>query len=1502
MTTMPPDGSLQDHLIASQLPTWLSGVSPESFSALNRSLSQQMQAEHEVQTVYKGITPLDVFAVSRLQQKLLDLHQLSVDVRTAQIRFKVVLPAALAKLLGKPVERYFQHTLLEAALHNFSASEASSMPGAQILHADGTPLPLAPEVFAALCRSLDIGQQYQNFLKAQLCAPGGEGQQVNLVIEQSQRASLEATARVAELKGEIDKHFLDLLLPVISATAETGTVIEDATEAHLDRPVLVAKAWRVLGRKVRGALAFEVHRAGAMEGVLCWVPGDAQGALCWYESWNVFFATLGKMFRLPGYDRFFQRFIGERDRMAFTLALEKAKASREAHLPVALDGRYESITQPVFAHMRQEQVDTLLDNALLLAAPTADRDSVERDQRLHFYLDAGLSALGLASLFVPWLGLPLLAVMAYDVVDGLYEGYADWQLGDRQAALEHVLGAAEAAALVGVGVGAGVAAQRLLKSADMVRRLVPVPVNESQFRLIHPDLPGYEVLDDSLAVGERAGEPGHERLRTHGATYHVAQDPLTTQLSIQHPTRSGAYAPLLEQNGAGAWRHEFESPQQWQEEAMLFRRLGSDLNDIPAQTIHDVLQATGFNDDHLRRLHLENAAAPARLLDALQRYQLHQQEPALQGDAFESRLSQQAGEPTAVQRLLQQAFPNLSVRGAREIVEGAEPRRLQQMVSQQKVPMSLAGKARWFLRDSRIDRACAGLRQTAAINADTERLALGLSADLAPWPEAVRVELRDDRGAVVARAGADSATQVRVISRVGAGYMAYDMAGRLLTNDTLGDNLFKALLSQMDDQQKSALSPTGQLPVSLSDVLGQRAFEQREKVAELIGMQPVSSRLKPGFKQADGQLGIPLSGGAGKQLGKEDLPEQLDDREAYPDTLEEGLRRLFPARDEDTVQSYLSALRHNEANSPWPAYRELVRQVRALRRSLSIWRGHDAERTRVAQAIFDAWQPELNGETPAFSLDLDGQIPGGLPEFSSSVQWGRLTHLTLRNIDLAQFDGTLPARLGGVRHLGLVDSALTSLPDWLFNLDQLEELSLRNNQLSSLPEGITRLGRLTHLDLANNQLTAIPEVAGRLGSLRTLSLDNNRVVVDALGRVRLARLRRLEVLILSNNPASDLRGLPNNIALQRVSLRFSGLTEFPVQLVRQHPRIHLALEGNNIVELNDEAVGLVRRAGAQIQLDYNPLSPGVRRRLAALDRQRALQIRQGPYPADEPVTGDNRWLVGLRGDELIRRRAQWQRLEGQPGSLPLRAFLEDLAHSAEFTRNPQTTQARIWDLLDACELNEGVGQAVFATADSHFAFADQRLQLLSQLETRVMLVQRLAGVVPARVERVYLDFGRGIYRLDQLDRISFDHMRRLEERGDEPDDVEVTLAYRYGLHDRLALPVRINRMYYRQIAQVSAADIERARVQVLAGENVQTLSESLATRDFWQAYLRAHDARPFDALNDAFTHRLEDLETQGLGEHEFALQAGTLAAERNVRLNDLYVQLTREAYQNAQPR
>lgn len=1038
MPSQPFTDDSTNALIASRLPAWLTELASDTLNSLLQSQQRQQQLQHQLHEWLARITPLDAFAEPLLREALQAEHQLGVDVRRATLRRRTLqrYPSHVAQVPDGVKEQIYQHSLLQSALHNFTEGETfatSIMQGTAVLDASGNACALSPKAFFALCRSLDLGGRYQAYLRAQL-TPGGEaGKQLSTLIEAGYRTSLEAALRLALVNGEIARHAYEHCAPLIDLISVASPSISGLRPMQL----------RVFGRLVRGAVAFEITHQRAtgdeFEGILCWIPDDPQGPLTWYTSWASLFMTLGKQFRLPGYVEFFERFIGERDRSAYTRALTQALSDTAENVPVQLDGRYEPIEQPLFEYLRRQLIDTLLDNAKVHAIPTAEVDAQQRDRRLHFYLSFAIDALGLASFALPALALPLLGITALQVADDVYEGYADWRLGDRQSALEHLYCVAQTVAMTAVNAGAGAASHRLVKDAR-VADLVPVYTDEHTLKLSDPRLPGYAVRDRG-AVGELISLQGAEYVRTPLASHLTYLEAQTQQRRIRHPVRPNAYAPLLEGNEGACWQHELETPQEWHASAELFQDLDAGWGHLDEQAIHAVMRATGFNQDQLRRLHVEQAQAPARLHDAVQRQQLHAQRPELNGEAFERQLQAQQPMPGEAETLLRRDFPGLSVMGAREIIEHAPEDQVEHMLAHQRVPLALAEQARWYVRDTRLDRACAGLLQTAAINRDTEQLALGMIAERAPW-RGVRIELRGDTlsGEMTASAGAQAASEVRTVLRTAQGYQALDARANPLPLARADDSLFQALLLQLDPWQKRMLGDASDAPETLAQAMSQWASEERELAASLLRMAPVGLGFRPPVRLGDGRLGYPLSGRG----------------ESSNRALRRGIQRLFPDFDESAMEQFEQNAR-TLGLTPWNHYLRLCEELRTLDQALGLWRRQSSgpiqliRRARMARRIRHAWQRRTHDTDGHPALILEGSRLGSLPELPERVHFDHVTSLVLRNLDLTALSEGLLARFPNVRRLDLSSNRLTSIPD-TSALAQLEQLDLRNNRIVDISE------------------------------------------------------------------------------------------------------------------------------------------------------------------------------------------------------------------------------------------------------------------------------------------------------------------------------------------------------------------------------------------------------------------------------------------------------------------
>nr|CAH0109694.1 unnamed protein product [Daphnia galeata] len=197
----------------------------------------------------------------------------------------------------------------------------------------------------------------------------------------------------------------------------------------------------------------------------------------------------------------------------------------------------------------------------------------------------------------------------------------------------------------------------------------------------------------------------------------------------------------------------------------------------------------------------------------------------------------------------------------------------------------------------------------------------------------------------------------------------------------------------------------------------------------------------------------------------------------------------------------------------------------------------------------------------------------------------------VRGIDCSNYDfknGNFPETIGdmvGLRWLKLDQTGLTEAPEELGKLQKLEHLSLKRNKIdkvygevttlpclrslnlrynclrsSSLPQDIFQVEELTTLDLSHNNLRQVPDGLERAKSLLVLNLSHNNIeaipsqlfvqLTDLLfldlSHNRLEtlppqtrRLVNLQTLILNGNPMANyqMRQLPSLTALRSLQVR-----------------------------------------------------------------------------------------------------------------------------------------------------------------------------------------------------------------------------------------------------------------------------------------------------------------------------------------------------------------------------
>jgi len=119
-------------------------------------------------------------------------------------------------------------------------------------------------------------------------------------------------------------------------------------------------------------------------------------------------------------------------------------------------------------------------------------------------------------------------------------------------------------------------------------------------------------------------------------------------------------------------------------------------------------------------------------------------------------------------------------------------------------------------------------------------------------------------------------------------------------------------------------------------------------------------------------------------------------------------------------------------------------------------------------------------------------------------------------------------------------SMLSSLPESIGKLTNLEELNLKDGRLTSLPESIGKLTKLEKLNLFNNKLTSLPTSIGKLTNLEDFNLGFNPKLTSL--PPSFGNLTQLKKLFLYYTPITSL---PKSIKKLRNTKIFYGLDYGP---------------------------------------------------------------------------------------------------------------------------------------------------------------------------------------------------------------------------------------------------------------------------------------------------------------------------------------------------------------------
>jgi hypothetical protein len=260
-------------------------VSLASWPLAGRKLLKQQVDAHwrnqrEVDSTLNALQQnIEDFARPLLTQSL--KNQMNIDLDVDQAMLRLYVPDKIIFGIDRGATRSRHSSLLAAALHNFEQAETvagyfRSGSGVYVADADGAPVQHAITVgeFASLCRSLDIGAQYQRHLKA-LLLPDEADKRSTLRMQSvaAEKSAFEVAASIAGMNGDLSIHGQAVVSDVLNG--------QPRINFH-DRPLQTHRL-RLMGMELSGIVLFSAvaEKSETEKFLLGLIPEELQFLFDW---------------------------------------------------------------------------------------------------------------------------------------------------------------------------------------------------------------------------------------------------------------------------------------------------------------------------------------------------------------------------------------------------------------------------------------------------------------------------------------------------------------------------------------------------------------------------------------------------------------------------------------------------------------------------------------------------------------------------------------------------------------------------------------------------------------------------------------------------------------------------------------------------------------------------------------------------------------------------------------------------------------------------------------------------------------------------------------------------------------------------------------------------------------------------------------------------------------------------------------------------------------------
>ncbi|KPJ13056.1 Leucine-rich repeat-containing protein 47 [Papilio machaon] len=194
-------------------------------------------------------------------------------------------------------------------------------------------------------------------------------------------------------------------------------------------------------------------------------------------------------------------------------------------------------------------------------------------------------------------------------------------------------------------------------------------------------------------------------------------------------------------------------------------------------------------------------------------------------------------------------------------------------------------------------------------------------------------------------------------------------------------------------------------------------------------------------------------------------------------------------------------------------------------------------------------------------------------------------------------------QLTNLNLLNISDTCLTSLPDDIKRLVNLQSLLLFGNKLQEFNENITSLPKLKVLDLSRNHITKIPDSLNKMKELMNINLSSNEIdTMPSLGD-----FPNLISVDISNNKLSSFLDIENANMPHLTDLKLKGncIEVLPSHVARVLPLLkNFDMGDNKITLIPGELANLGKLK--ELNLKGNKLSD--KRLMKLVDQCRTKQI------------------------------------------------------------------------------------------------------------------------------------------------------------------------------------------------------------------------------------------------------------------------------------------------------